>query len=637
MTSEKSLLSTLTRFINFITFVDLPIRRKFLLFGFGVFFWFITLFAVLGLTLFDLEGEASMIVKRVLPQERMVETMFKNLRTADVRSLEVMRETDVAEVMQKGEHVAQVMNEILAGLDNFKDVGNLRRRAGLKSLLTGSMTGTTYNDTLISDIDAAVKATRQQFAELVAIRLAVLRNDGTTEAKAVQKLGEVRRTIDHGMDATSHLSSEVAGLYVLNTELISSSIRYAVVTGITVLGIATLLLALFTFWIARSIVRPVNSIISEIHSLSTGDVDLSKRIKVATKDEIGKLSEEFNGLMESIHAMTVYKRVIEEDESLEDVYSRLGKVIADNLGSSEYTIYEISNSKNRMKPVYPVSLNDHDLSCDADILGNCELCKAKKTGHEVSSLDYPRICKMFAGDAGFEHLCVPMIIEGSAGGVVQLRFKRPEGDGAIADLQQRVFRARQYVRQSVSVIEAKRLMGALRDSALKDQLTGLHNRRFLQEYTESLVAGVQRRGNRIGLIMCDLDYFKQVNDLYGHQAGDAVLKEAALAIKRSVRESDFVIRFGGEEFLVVVLDLTDESAKVVAEKIRETVEKIKIQVPHGPVITKTISLGISEFPDDTDSFWQAIKFADVALYRAKETGRNRSVRFTREMWGEEQF
>lgn len=637
MYRDSSLKSLLARFVNFITFVDLPIRKKFLLFGFGVFFWFTILFAVLGFTLFDLEGEASRIVKQVLPQERTVQTMVTNLQRADIHALELMRETDLAEVIQTGEFVSQEMDEILTGLDSFKEVGNLRRRAGLKSLLSGSVTGKVYDDRLISDVARAARMTKQQFAELVAARIAVINKESPVETKVVQKLGEVRLTVARGIDASSHLATEVAGLYALNTEMISSSIRYAIISGVSVLGIASSLLALFTFWIARSIVRPVNSIINEIHSLSTGDVDLTKRIKVSTKDEIGKLSDEFNGLMESIHGMTVYKKVIEEDESLEDVYARLGKVVADNLGTSDYTIYEVSNSKNRMKPVYPLDINDETISCDAEILSNCELCKAKKTGHDVSSLEYPRICKMFAGVDGVEHLCVPMIIEGSSGGVVQLRFNRPERASEGIETQQRIYRARQFVRQSVSVIEAKRLMGALRDSALKDQLTGLHNRRFLQEYTESLVAGVQRRGNKIGLIMCDLDYFKQVNDIYGHHAGDSLLKEVSLIIRKSVRESDIVIRFGGEEFLVVVLDLAAETAMMVAEKIREGVEKAKLQVPHGPNISKTISLGVSEFPDDTESFWQAIKFADVALYKAKDGGRNRSVRFTREMWSGEQF
>ena len=481
MIKERALQGTFTRLINFITFVDLPIRRKFLLFAIGVFFWFITLFVVLGFAILDLSGEASMIVKRVLPQERMVQVMFTNLKMADIMALEVMRTTDIADVMQKGESASQSLDEIMAGLDSFKDVGNLRRRAGIKSLLSGTLTGKVYDDKMISDIAAASRLAKQQFGALASARIAVINGDKGGPTKVVQRLGEVRQTIVRALDATSHLSSEVAGLYALNTEMIDSSIRYAIVSGVTVLGIATFLLALFTFWIARSIVKPVNSIISEIHSLSTGDVDLSKRIVVATKDEIGKLSEEFNGLMESIHAMTVYKKVIEEDENIGDVYSRLGRVIAEKLGSADYTIYEVSNSKNKMKPVYPLSLNDHDIACDPEILDNCDLCKAKKTGHDVSSLVYPNICKMFNAEAGLEHLCVPMIIEGSAGGVVQIRFKTPNGKAETTEIEQKIFRARKYVRESVSVVEAKRLMGALRDSALKDQLTGRHNRRFLQE------------------------------------------------------------------------------------------------------------------------------------------------------------
>ena len=111
--------------------------------------------------------------------------------------------------------------------------------------------------------------------------------------------------------------------------------------------------------------------------------------------------------------------------------------------------------------------------------------------------------------------------------------------------------------------------------------------------------------------MCDLDYFKQVNDTYGHNAGDIVLKETSRVISQSIRASDIVIRFGGEEFLAVLLDVGEG-------------QRLKI------------SLGVSEFPADTGTLWSCIKFADVALYRAKEDGRNRSVRFTPDMWKEEQ-
>lgn len=133
--------------------------------------------------------------------------------------------------------------------------------------------------------------------------------------------------------------------------------------------------------------------------------------------------------------------------------------------------------------------------------------------------------------------------------------------------------------------------------------------------------------------MCDLDYFKQVNDTYGHNVGDAVLKETAGAVRRSVRESDIVVRFGGEEFLVVLMDVQEGDSLRVAEKIRLAVRQLKIKFQDG-VIQKTISLGISEFPVDAATFWSCIKFADVALYRAKEEGRDRSVRFTQDMWKE---
>ena len=135
--------------------------------------------------------------------------------------------------------------------------------------------------------------------------------------------------------------------------------------------------------------------------------------------------------------------------------------------------------------------------------------------------------------------------------------------------------------------------------------------------------------------MCDLDYFKQVNDTYGHNAGDLVLKETAKAIRQSIRESDIVIRFGGEEFLAVLLDISAGESMNIAEKIRLNIQQLKIKIPEG-VIQKTISLGTSEFPADTGTLWSCIKFADVALYRAKAEGRNRCVRFTKDMWKEEQ-
>jgi diguanylate cyclase (GGDEF)-like protein len=167
-------------------------------------------------------------------------------------------------------------------------------------------------------------------------------------------------------------------------------------------------------------------------------------------------------------------------------------------------------------------------------------------------------------------------------------------------------------------------------------LTGLYNRRFLQDHANHVISGVLRRKKTLGLIMCDLDYFKQVNDQYGHDVGDLVLKETAVMIGRGVRDADIIIRFGGEEFFILLVDISPGDSMLVAEKIRKIFEETKIKIPNGS-IQKTLSLGVSEFPGDGDGFWQCIKYADVALYKAKETGRNKAIRFEEEMWSGEEF
>ena len=113
-----------------------------------------------------------------------------------------------------------------------------------------------------------------------------------------------------------------------------------------------------------------------------------------------------------------------------------------------------------------------------------------------------------------------------------------------------------------------------------------------------------------------------------------VLKETSSVIRKNTRAADIVIRYGGEEFLVLLMDIEADEAAQVAEKVRAKVEETKVAII-GAIIQNNISIGISEFPKDTQNFWEAIKYADIALYKAKERGRNKVIRFTPDMWGEQ--
>jgi diguanylate cyclase (GGDEF)-like protein len=131
--------------------------------------------------------------------------------------------------------------------------------------------------------------------------------------------------------------------------------------------------------------------------------------------------------------------------------------------------------------------------------------------------------------------------------------------------------------------------------------------------------------------MIDMDYFKKVNDTYGHEAGDIVLKTLANILKNSVRKSDIIIRYGGEEFLVILQNIKNEKdALHVAEKIRKNVEDTVIDIGSDK-IKKTVSIGISIYPNHCEKGWECIKAADIALYEAKRSGRNKKVLFEKEM------
>lgn len=131
--------------------------------------------------------------------------------------------------------------------------------------------------------------------------------------------------------------------------------------------------------------------------------------------------------------------------------------------------------------------------------------------------------------------------------------------------------------------------------------------------------------------MLDIDFFKIINDTYGHEIGDNAIKAVAEVLKENIRESDIAIRYGGEEFVVLLYNCDEDFVTEVAQKIR--INFSKINIPTGGIanIKKTLSIGISIYPNDTQDIKEAIRFADYALYKAKNSGRNSVFRFTKSM------
>ena len=172
----------------------------------------------------------------------------------------------------------------------------------------------------------------------------------------------------------------------------------------------------------------------------------------------------------------------------------------------------------------------------------------------------------------------------------------------------------------------------LRNQALRDPLTGLYNRRYMEDSLDRYVRLAEREGRKVSVIMIDLDHFKRLNDEHVHATGDAVLREAAAAIVGALRETDVACRYGGEEMIVFLPDCSLEDAAVKAEQIRERIEALS--GTHGAKVSA--SLGVSSVPSTSSNSADLVKSADTALYRAKHAGRNQvAIAPVRSGWRDE--
>jgi diguanylate cyclase (GGDEF)-like protein len=176
--------------------------------------------------------------------------------------------------------------------------------------------------------------------------------------------------------------------------------------------------------------------------------------------------------------------------------------------------------------------------------------------------------------------------------------------------------------QILYVTQRLLLLDNLQEQALKDPLTGLLNRRHIETVLNSLCRAGQQD---ISIILLDIDHFKAINDTYGHQAGDAVLKNIAMLLRGHVRSQDIVCRYGGEEFCMVLLDTTPEVALKRAEKIRRAVKYVTNSFDGQILPPLTISLGVASFPHHGETPHTLVTLADKALYWAKNHGRDRAV------------
>ena len=231
-------------------------------------------------------------------------------------------------------------------------------------------------------------------------------------------------------------------------------------------------------------------------------------------------------------------------------------------------------------------------------------------------------CEHFAGKPAENYICLPLVAHGDTLGMVYVEC----GSAGIAAMVDANLRALQQMVELASIrIAGLNLSTILEHQSIRDSLTNLFNRRFMEIALDRELRRAIRHQKPLAVLMLDIDHFKQLNDTYGHEAGDVVLREVAAVMRQAVRGEDTICRYGGEEFVAILPELCVDDALARAESIRHLVSELRLYHRGESLREITISIGIAVYPQNGESLDQLLSLADRALYEAKHMGRNRVV------------
>lgn len=248
--------------------------------------------------------------------------------------------------------------------------------------------------------------------------------------------------------------------------------------------------------------------------------------------------------------------------------------------------------------------------------------------HCVRDTDSEILCRHIAQpSAALPSLCVPLIAQGQMLGLLHLqRLQNISDTSRNATSADPSLALAVVVAEDLSLAHANmRLRESLREQSIRDSLTGLFNRRFVDEFLVRELARAERKTRQLSMIALDIDHFKRINDSFGHGAGDTVLQQVGILLQAHVRDSDVASRIGGEEFLLLLAESPLPLAAKRAEDIRNAIHEMAWKYKNTSLGQITASFGAATFPDHGRTADALFRAVDKALYNAKHAGRNQVV------------
>ena len=343
----------------------------------------------------------------------------------------------------------------------------------------------------------------------------------------------------------------------------------------------------------------------------------------ASHEKVGRLLEDAQRQTAEITQVSELGSLLHACTSRGEVFRLVPERLRRLFPGASGSISLLSASKNRVETAAEWGI------CPADQIFSPDQCWALRRGcthAHPGGHSQPR-CSHLLGEG--PSVCIPLIANSDTFGTFSIQNDDRPSSGSLREHDVDALARRRHLAAAVAehialAVANLGLRESLRLEAVRDPLTGLYNRRYMQEFLDRELHSARRKRRPLAVMMLDLDHFKRYNDNFGHNAGDQALAAVGEMLLRSVRAEDIACRFGGEEFTLILPECSLSQATVRAEEIRERVKQYRTQ-PDNETTDLSFSIGVAAFDETTDRVDLLLKFADEALYQAKHAGRDRVV------------
>lgn len=373
-----------------------------------------------------------------------------------------------------------------------------------------------------------------------------------------------------------------------------------------------------------------NTLLERITTLDANQIESEREIS-AMQDRLG-LQKALEARLNELRLLYEFSQKVSATLEVDELYNTVERFIGDHLGFHEFALLVLAESESPGEPARLVVKVARGFRDEKRVLG-----MSFQEGEGITGRTLQRAEKIYIPDTSHSEeylhykgekqedgsfLSMPLMFKNKVVGVLNM-FRKGVDAFSPDEIQ---FLDTLTVELAIAVVNAK-LYSRTRELSVRDELTQLYNRRYFQQILPLEIKRAQRFKRPLALLMIDIDHFKRFNDRYGHLTGDECLKEFVRVVNARIREVDFFARFGGEEFVLILPSTPKQDGHVVAEKIRQLVKEHAFANSASKAGASgerlTVSIGLAAYPDDARTVEELIDAADIALYEAKNGGRDK--------------